>query len=60
MAVAGVAVATDAPKFEEVDTNKDGRLTQEEAASVPELDFAAADMNQDGLLSRAEYAQAIG
>jgi Ca2+-binding EF-hand superfamily protein len=47
-----------APSFEEVDTNGDGMISQEEAAQVEGLDFATADRNQDGQLDREEYRQA--
>jgi hypothetical protein len=51
-----VAAQNSMPSFEEVDANGDGRITQQEAQSIEGLDFAAADANQDGYLSRAEYA----
>lgn len=54
------AVAQGLPAFEEVDTNGDGMISQEEAAAVEGLDFASADTNQDGSLDRAEYAEAGG
>lgn len=47
-----------APSFEEVDQDSDGRISQEEAATVEGLDFATADSNQDGYLDRDEYQQA--
>jgi len=46
------------PSFEEVDSNGDGMISQEEAQAVEGLDFAQADTNQDGSLSRAEYTAA--
>jgi len=57
--IAGVALAASAPSFEDVDANTDGKISKEEAAKVPELDFAAADVNKDGVLSRSEYESAI-
>jgi hypothetical protein len=60
LALAGPAFAADAPSFDDVDVNKDGQLTQEEASKVTDLDFAAADQDKDGKLSRAEYEAAIG
>lgn len=56
---AAVALAQEqAPAFEEVDTNSDGMISQEEAAQVEGLDFATADANQDGQLDRQEYQSA--
>jgi hypothetical protein len=55
---AGSSMAQDAPSFEEVDTNGDGMISQEEAAAVEGLDFATADTNQDGSLDRQEYEAA--
>lgn len=61
---AGVAVAAmpgakaSAPPFEQIDLNKDGSLSQSEAAAVPGLDFKKADTNHDNKLSRAEYEAA--
>lgn len=46
----------DMPTFEEADTNKNGVVSRAEAATeVPDLDFATADENQDGVLTRDEY-----
>lgn len=56
----GAALAQDAPAFEEVDQNMDGRISQEEAATVEGLDVATADRNQDGSLDREEYNAATG
>lgn len=50
-----LALAQGNPPFEEVDSNQDGNISQEEAAVVEGLDFATADANQDGQLSREEY-----
>jgi len=55
---AGVALAQDAPSFEEVDANQDGSISREEAAAVEGLDFSTADANQDGSLDRQEYQAA--
>jgi hypothetical protein len=52
---AGSALAQGLPSFEEVDTNSDGQISQEEAAAIEGLDFATADANQDGTLSMEEY-----
>jgi len=55
---AGAALAQGLPPFEEVDTNGDGQISQEEAAAIEGLDFATADTNQDGALSMEEYSAA--
>lgn len=49
------ALAQGLPAFEEVDTNSDGQISQEEAAAIEGLDFATADTDQDGALSMEEY-----
>lgn len=46
------------PAFQDVDKNKDGTITAEEAAMVEGLSMAAADANGDGKLSRQEYEAA--
>ena len=48
------------PAFEEVDTNADALISAEEAAAIEGLDFATADVNQDGSLDQEEYAAAQG
>lgn len=52
------ALAQGMPAFEEVDTNADGAISQEEAQAIEGLDFATLDANQDGSLSPEEYAAA--
>lgn len=52
------AQSSSMPAFEEVDTNADGSISQEEAQAIEGLDFATADANQDGSLSQEEYAAA--
>ena len=52
---AASAVAQGLPSFEEVDTNSDGQISQEEAAAIEGLDFATADTDQNGSLSMEEY-----
>jgi len=62
LAILGVSTAalaqSGAPPFEEVDSNGDGLISQEEASAVEGLDMATADTNQDGSLDRAEYEAA--
>lgn len=50
----GVALAAP-PAFQDVDRNKDGAITADEAAAVEGLDMASADTNGDGKLSQQEY-----
>lgn len=57
LGVATVALAA-SPAFEDVDQNKDGRISQAEARTVEGLDFSKADKNGDGWLSRSEYQAA--
>jgi hypothetical protein len=45
--------------FEEVDTDGDGLVSADEAASVEGLDFNAADGDNDGTLSVDEYDIAV-
>lgn len=53
--VAGSAFAA---SFEEVDADKSGGVSAEEAKAVEGLDFAAADKNADGSLDADEFAAA--
>ena len=57
-AAGGVSAKGAYPVFEEVDANQDGRLTSDECAVIAGLEFAYADMNQDGILDRQEYLAA--
>jgi len=45
--------------FEEVDTDGDGLISADEAASVEGLEFSAADADNDGTLSVDEYDIAV-
>ncbi|MDI5934768.1 EF-hand domain-containing protein [Halomonas kalidii] len=55
---ASVVVAEGTDKFDELDTNQDGSLSQEEASSVEGLDFETADTDGDGSLSEEEFKAA--
>ena len=50
----GIAMAAP-PAFQDVDINKDGVITAEEAAQVEGLDMTTADVNGDGKLTMEEY-----
>jgi hypothetical protein len=58
LGITGVAFAQALPAFEEVDANSDGQISAEEAAAIEGFDFAAADADQSGSLSREEYEAA--
>ena len=58
MGTAVAAMATTLPPFEKVDVDRDGKISQAEAATVRDLNFAAADANKDGMLDQGEYKQA--
>lgn len=45
--------------FEELDTDQDGSLSQEEAAAAEGLDFDAADTDMDGSVSQEEFKTAM-
>ena len=61
LAFSGATLAqTSLPAFEEVDTNADALISMEEAAAIEGLDFATADVNQDGSLDQEEYLAAQG
>jgi hypothetical protein len=59
LSIAGTASGMEST-FDDLDANKDGKLSKEEAAKQAGLDFAKADANQDGWLTRPEYEAAIG
>jgi hypothetical protein len=44
--------------FEDVDVDKDGVISPEEAANVEGLDLTTADVNGDGVLSIEEFQAA--
>ena len=58
LSFSGLALAQNAPAFEEVDTNGDGSIDRQEASVIEGIDFALADANQDGVLNREEYEAA--
>jgi len=55
---AGASMAA-LPAFDEVDANGDGKITMKEASTHEGLmtTFDKADVDRDGLLSKAEYQQ---
>jgi hypothetical protein len=61
--VASVVIATvafaEAPAFDDIDANSDGKLSKAEASSVKGLDFAKADRDKNGTLDRVEYEAAM-
>jgi EF hand len=59
LGLSALALAQDAPSFDNVDTNMDGAISPQEASVIEGLDFTAADKNQDGKLDRAEYEAAV-
>jgi len=44
-------------QFDKLDTNRDGRISQAEAAKDSKIVFATADKNGDGYLDSSEYMQ---
>ncbi|MBK9131170.1 MAG: EF-hand domain-containing protein [Gammaproteobacteria bacterium] len=57
------AAMTQTPSFDQVDTNKDGSITRDEAGTAKVLQqdssFTSADQNKDGKLSKTEYDAAM-
>lgn len=47
-----------ATSFQKIDADGNGAVSMDEARSVPGLDFAKADKNGDGQLSKSEYESA--
>ena len=45
--------------FKKLDTNKDGRISQTEAAADADLVFSTADTNGDGYIDNAEWKAAM-
>lgn len=59
MMVSGLAWAGSGKvSFQDLDTNRDGQITLDEAKKSPEVKnrFTQADANQDGKLDAAEFA----
>jgi hypothetical protein len=59
MTVSGLAwAAGGAASFQELDANRDGQITLDEAKKAPEVKdkFTQADANKDGKLDAAEFA----
>lgn len=59
MAVSGLAWAGSGKvSFQDLDTNRDGQITPDEAKRAPEVkaSFTQADANKDGKLDAAEFA----
>ena len=58
---AGSSRSADAA-FDRADTNRDGRLSREEAEHFPALSqrFDVIDANRDSFISREEFNQAVG
>ena len=55
-----VAIAASMPSFQELDTNTDGVLSEQEVDGVlRNFDFPLADKNGDGLLDKEEFDLAI-
>jgi Ca2+-binding EF-hand superfamily protein len=45
--------------FDTADKDKDGKVSRQEAADVPGLNFSSADINADASLSRQEFQTAV-
>jgi hypothetical protein len=53
-------MAKSLPEFSKVDANADGAISQDEAATLPELSsvWSEADADKNGKLSSKEYSEA--
>jgi hypothetical protein len=60
MGLASAAGARDIVPFEDLDRDGDGALSIDEASRIENLDFALADRDRNGMISRAEYNRAVG
>ena len=49
-------MAAPSAQFDTLDTNRDGRISQAEAASDTKIVFSTVDKNGDGYLDSSEYA----
>jgi EF hand domain-containing protein len=49
--------SSNSAQFDKLDTNRDGRISQSEAASDSKIVFSTADKNGDGYLDNSEYTQ---
>lgn len=57
--VAFASAPVSAASFDEVDTDKNGVLSEEEAKAAG-VDLATADQNQDGQVDKTEFEAATG
>jgi Ca2+-binding EF-hand superfamily protein len=59
--IGAAATAAEQPTFSEVDKNKDGYVSREEASMAPDIMklFATVDANHDNQLSPTEYENAL-
>lgn len=57
--ISGVAIAGDSTLYKNLDTNKDGAISQQEAQALPGLNekWAELDTNADDRLDPAEFAK---
>lgn len=52
-------LSKDQQQFQKLDTNNDGKISQDEAKADPQLDkqFSSADSNHDNAVDQGEFAQ---
>ena len=57
--VSGVVIAGEKNLYTDLDANKDGGISKEEATALPPLraQWMVLDVNSDGLLDKAEFAK---